>query len=285
MSDVHKIDRVSVLIEALPYIRAFSNKTIVIKYGGSAMTDPKLKRQFAEDVVLMKYVGMNPVVVHGGGPAVSSMLRRLGKEPQFAKGLRVTDSETMEVVEMVLGGTINKEIVTLVQQEGGCAVGLTGIDGSLILAEPFKSSGMHVGQVGRVKSVNPRLLRLLFEQPFIPVIAPIGTDAKGKHFNINADDAASAVAIALSAEKLLFLTDVPGIIDGGGTLLPTLSKREIRRLTARGVITKGMLPKVRAATDAIDRGVCKAHIIDGRVPHALLLEIFTDSGVGTEIVA
>ncbi|MDC4203591.1 MAG: acetylglutamate kinase [Candidatus Manganitrophus sp.] len=282
MSKLH--DKAQILVEALPYIRAFFGKTIVIKYGGAAMTEKALKTQFAEDVVLMKYVGMNPVIVHGGGPQISGMMKRLGKEPKFVKGVRVTDAETMEIVEMVLGGTINKEIVSLINRHGGKGVGLTGKDGALIQAKPMKGEE-EMGQVGDVKTIDPQIIKTLEGGRFIPVISPIGADEEGRSYNINADLAAGEVASALSAEKLLILTDVPGILDDKGKLLPTLSRKEVQRLIKKGVISKGMLPKVEAALSAVEGGVQKAHIIDGRVPHALLLEIFTDQGVGTEIIA
>ncbi|WDT74281.1 MAG: acetylglutamate kinase [Candidatus Manganitrophus sp.] len=282
MSNLH--DKAQILVEALPYIRAFFGKTIVIKYGGAAMTEKALKTQFAEDVVLMKYVGMNPVIVHGGGPQISGMMKRLGKEPKFVKGVRVTDAETMEIVEMVLGGTINKEIVSLINRHGGKGVGLTGKDGALIQAKPMKGEE-EMGQVGDVKTIDPQIIKTLEGGRFIPVISPIGADEEGRSYNINADLAAGEVASALSAEKLLILTDVPGILDDKGKLLPTLSRKEVQRLIKKGVISKGMLPKVEAALSAVEGGVQKAHIIDGRVPHALLLEIFTDQGVGTEIIA
>lgn len=282
MSKLH--DKAQILVEALPYIRAFFGKTIVIKYGGAAMTEKALKTQFAEDVVLMKYVGMNPVIVHGGGPQISGMMKRLGKEPKFVKGVRVTDAETMEIVEMVLGGTINKEIVSLINRHGGKGVGLTGKDGALIQAKPMKGEE-EMGQVGDVKTIDPQIIKTLEGGRFIPVISPIGADEEGRSYNINADLAAGEVASALSAEKLLILTDVPGILDDKGKLLPTLSRKEVQRLIKKGVISKGMLPKVEAALSAVEGGVQKAHIIDGRVPHALLLEIFTDRGVGTEIIA
>ena len=277
-------DKAKILIEALPYIRAFFGKTIVIKYGGAAMTEKELKLQFAEDVVLMKYVGMNPVIVHGGGPQISQMMKKLGKEPKFVKGVRVTDAETMEIVEMVLGGTINKEIVSLINRHGGRGVGLTGKDGALIQAKQMPGSD-EMGQVGDVKEIDPQILMTLEGGRFIPVISPVGADEEGKSYNINADLVAGSVAAALNAEKLLILTDVAGILDDKGTLLPTLSKKEVQRLIKKGTINKGMLPKVDAALTAVEKGVRKAHIIDGRVPHALLLEIFTDQGVGTEIIA
>jgi len=277
--------KADILIEALPYIRAFYGKTIVIKYGGSAMIDEGLKRQFAEDIVLMKYVGMHPVIVHGGGPQISGMMKRLGKEPEFIEGVRVTDPETMAIVEMVLGGSINKEIVLLINQMGGRGVGLTGKDGRLIQARPLSGSKDKMGQVGEVEAVDPQILRTLDEGRFIPVISPVGADEAGKSYNINADLVAGSLAAALSAEKFLILTDVAGILDGAKKLIPSLSKKEVQALIAGGVISHGMLPKVQAALSSVEKGVQKAHIIDGRVPHALLLEIFTNQGVGTEILA
>jgi acetylglutamate kinase len=277
------MDKAEILVEALPYIRAFSGKTIVIKYGGKAMVDEALKEQFAQDVVLMKYVGINPVVVHGGGPQISQMMKRLGKEPVFVEGVRVTDAETMEIVEMVLGGVINKEIVALIQRQGGKAVGLTGKDGRLITAKPMKSGG--VGLVGEVEAIDPQVLASLEEDRFIPIIAPVGAGKDGKTYNINADWVAGAIAAALKAEKLLILTDVVGILNDQRKLIPTLSKKDLSKLIKRGVITEGMLPKVQACLTALEGGVSKTHIIDGRTRHALLLEIFTDQGIGTEIVA
>jgi len=287
------IEKAKVLVEALPYIRAFSGKTVVIKYGGKAMTDSVLKDTFAQDVVLMKYIGLNPVVVHGGGPQINLMMKRLGLEPKFVRGVRVTDAVTMEIVEMVLGGTINKEIVALINRNGGRAVGLTGKDGGLIRARRMKggdaSSGeqesVDMGLVGEVESVDPDVIQALDRERFIPVIAPVGADSEGRTYNINADWIASAVAASLKAEKLMLLTDVKGIMDAQGKLLATLSRKEATRLIKQEVIIEGMLPKVRAALAAVEGGVAKAHIIDGRVPHALLLEIFTDRGVGTEITA
>jgi len=285
------IEKTQTLIEALPYIRAFYGKTIVVKYGGKAMVDEELKEQFSEDVVLMKYVGMKPIVVHGGGPQINQMLKRLGQEPRFVRGIRVTDRETMEVVEMVLGGTINKEIVARINRHGGKAVGLSGKDGRLITARRLraKPSGMRnepldLGQVGEVAAVDPEILNSLDQDRFIPVIAPIGVDKDGKTYNINADLVAGAIAAALKAEKIILLTDVKGILNQMKKLIPTVSKKEIMRLIKSGVISEGMLPKVQACLTALKGGVHKAHIIDGRVSHALLLEILTDQGVGTEIV-
>lgn len=281
------VEKAKVLIEALPYIRSFYGKTIVIKYGGKAMVQSDLKDSFAQDVVLMKYIGMNPVIVHGGGPQINSMMERLGLEPKFVKGIRVTDSATLEIVEMVLGGVINKEIVTLINRHGGRAVGLTGKDGGLIQARKVSASvdpgESDLGLVGEVDSVDPQLLKNLDQDRFIPVIAPLGADREGRTFNINADVVAGAVAAAIRAEKLLLLTDVAGILDDGGRLVPTLSRKDALRLVKQGVLKEGMLPKVHAALGAVEAGVSKAHIVDGRVPHCLLLEIFTDKGIGTEI--
>lgn len=293
------IKKANILVEALPYIRTFAGKTVVIKYGGKAMTDEALKDGFALDVVLMKYVGLNPVIVHGGGPQIDEMLTRLGLEPKFRQGVRVTDRPTMEVVEMVLGGKINKQIVTLLNQHGARAVGLTGKDGGLLLAKPLTvrawseslyadldgSPDEDFGLVGEVQSVNPDVLLKLQQDQFIPVIAPIGADREGQTYNINADLAAGAVAAALKAEKLLMLTDVKGIRDAKGRHVSTLSRKDMQRMVKKGTISEGMLPKVRACLMALDGGVQKAHVIDGRMPHAILLEIFTDKGIGTEIVS
>jgi acetylglutamate kinase len=293
------IKKADVLVEALPYIRTFAGKTIVIKYGGKAMTEDNLKDGFAEDVVLMKYVGLNPVIVHGGGPQINEMLSRLGIQPTFKRGVRVTDQATMDVVEMVLGGKINKEIVTMLNQHGGRAVGITGKDGRLILSKPFSAkawaqglsqeaqshSHEDYGFVGEVDKIDPAILTMLQQDNFIPVIAPIGVDRNGKPHNINADLVAGAIAGALKAEKLLVLTDVKGIRDADNRHLSTLSKKDVERMVKKGTITEGMLPKVRSCLKGIEAGVHKAHIIDGRIPHAILLEIFTDKGIGTEIVA
>lgn len=287
------IEKARILIEALPYIRSFSGKTLVIKYGGKAMVEESLKDCFAQDVVLMKYVGINPVVVHGGGPQINAMMKRLGLVPKFVKGVRVTDAATMEIVEMVLGGIINKEIVTMINRHGGRAVGFTGKDGKLLTARKLSGVGsrgpggkeMDMGLAGEVEAVDPQVLKRLDQERFIPVIAPIGVDKEGKTYNINADLVAAAVSAALSAEKLLLLTDVKGILDEKGALVPTLTKKDMVRLIRQEAIKEGMLPKVQAAMLAVEGGVNKAHIIDGRVPHALLLEIFTDKGIGTEITA
>ena len=286
------IHKARILVEALPYIRSFAGRTFVIKYGGKAMVEESLKDTFAQDVVLMKYVGIHPVIVHGGGPQITTMMKRLNLEPRFVRGVRVTDSATMEIVEMVLGGTINQDIVSMINRHGGRAVGLTGKDGRLLTARklsvkemPINKEEIDLGLTGEVESVDPLVLKGLDEDRFIPVIAPIGVDRNGRTYNINADMVAGAVAAALSAEKLMFLTDVKGIFNEKRKLMPTQSKKEVTRLIRRGVIKEGMIPKVLAAISAVEGGVNKAHIVDGRVPHALLLEIFTDKGIGTEITA
>ncbi|HEY5647902.1 MAG TPA: acetylglutamate kinase [Nitrospiria bacterium] len=288
------IEKAGTLVEALPYIRAFSGKTVVIKYGGAAMVEEKLKDSFAQDVVLMKYIGLKPVIVHGGGPRINAMMKKLGKEPRFVKGVRVTDASTMEVVEMVLGGMINKEIVALINQHGGKAVGLSGKDGGLILARKLKGAGgkgrgkkpaVDLGLVGEVAQVDPRVIESLDQDRFIPVIAPIGADSKGQTYNINADLVAGAIAGALKAEKLLVLTDVQGILSSSRKLVPTINRKEASRMIKRGTIKGGMIPKIQAGLTAVESGVKKAHVIDGRIPHALLLEIFTDKGIGTELTA
>ncbi len=284
------IEKAKILIEALPYIRSFFGKTFVVKYGGAAMLDESLKRDFALDVILMRYVGINPVIVHGGGPQVGEMMKKLGKKSVFVNGMRVTDPETMEIVEMVLMGRINKEIVALINQNGGRAVGLCGKDGGLIRTskltvppEPGKEP-VDMGLVGKVDYVNPGIIRVLEQNGFIPLIAPIGIGGEGESYNINADLAAEAIASALKAEKLIFMTDVPGIQDEDGKLLPTLTKEQADELTRTGVISGGMLPKVGACLSALENNVVKTHIIDGRVNHALILEIFTDKGIGTQIL-
>ncbi len=278
------IEKANILIEALPYIKKFSGKTIVIKYGGSAMTDEGLKEKFALDVILMKYVGINPVIVHGGGPMIGKTMERLGKKPVFVHGQRVTDKETMYIVEMVLGGKVNKEIVSFINKHGGRAVGLSGKDGGMISARKMRLKGADLGLVGEVKSVDAAVILSVMEQGFIPVIAPMGIGDDSQTYNINADSAAGAIAGALKAEKLLLLTDVKGIQDKKGKLLSTLSKKEVELLIKKKIIVGGMLPKVASCFTALKGSVKKTHIIDGRVPHALLLEIFTDKGVGTEIV-
>jgi acetylglutamate kinase len=282
--------KAAILAEALPYIRRFHGKTIVIKYGGNAMTDEKLKQSFAHDVVLLKLVGMNPVVVHGGGPQIDELLKRLGKQGVFVQGMRVTDSETMDVVEMVLGGAVNKEIVNLVNQHGGRAVGLTGKDASFIRARkmlvPDKDkaeSWIDIGQVGEIEAIDPGIVALLDSADFIPVIAPIGTGKNGETYNINADLVAGKLAEVLKAEKLIVLTNTAGVLDKQGKLLTGLTARRIDVLFADVTISGGMLRTISAALDAARSGVKSVHIIDGRVEHAVLLEILTDQGVGTLI--
>ncbi len=282
--------KAAILAEALPYIRRFHGKTIVIKYGGNAMTDEKLKQSFAHDVVLLKLVGMDPVVVHGGGPQIDELLKRLGKQGVFVQGMRVTDAETMDVVEMVLGGAVNKEIVSLINQHGGRAVGLTGKDGCFIRARkmlvPDKDkaeSWIDIGQVGEIESIDPGIVTLLDSGDFIPVVAPIGAGRNGETYNINADLVAGKLAEVLKAEKLIVLTNTAGVLDKQGNLLTGLTARRIDQLFADGTISGGMLPKISAALDAARSGVKSVHIIDGRVEHAVLLEILTDQGVGTLI--
>ncbi|MCY3820952.1 MAG: acetylglutamate kinase [Gammaproteobacteria bacterium] len=286
-------DTAKILIEALPYIRKFHGSTVVIKYGGAAMVDPALKHAFARDVVLVKLVGMKPVVVHGGGPQIGELLQRLKIETRFVDGLRVTDSATMDVVQMVLGGLVNKEIVSLINAEGGSAAGLTGKDGNLIRARKLKLTRerpefkepeiVDIGHVGEIAEVNPGVLDALVDRDFIPVIAPIGVGDDGVSYNINADFVASALAARLNAAKLVLLTDTPGVLKPDGTTLVAPSRARIEKMIEDGEIKGGMLPKVRCALDAMSAGVASAQIIDGRVPHATLLEIFTDGGVGTQI--
>ena len=271
------IDKAEVLIEALPYIRRFLDKTIVIKYGGHAMTDEDLRASFAVDVVLLKYIGLKPVIVHGGGPQIERTLERLGIGSSFVKGLRVTDDATIEVVEMVLGGSVNREIVELIQRGGGQAIGLTGNDGRMLLVR--RREGL--GRVGEVVAVDPAPIKAASEAGFIPVIAPIGVDAHGTTHNVNADEAAGAIARALQAEKFILLTDVEGVRDASGRLLGQLSELDAKKLIAEATIQGGMIPKVECCLDALRGGVACAHIVDGRILHAILLEIFTDRGVGT----
>jgi len=280
------------LAEALPYIQHFHGQTIVIKYGGNAMTDESLKRGFARDVVLMKLVGMNPVVVHGGGPQIGQLLERIGKKSEFVDGLRVTDSETIDVVEMVLGGLVNKNIVALINAHGGRAVGLSGKDGDMIRARKLvlkkgaasdTEDPVELGFVGEIESINPSVVDVLDEGDFIPVIAPIGVGVDGRAYNINADTVAGKLAVTLGAEKLILLTNTPGVLDKEGNLLTGLSEARVQELIDEGVITGGMLPKVRCALDAVAGGVRTATISDGRVPHSTLLETLTDEGVGTQI--
>lgn len=279
------IKKASVLVDALPYIREFAGKTVVIKYGGSAMEDPAIRRLTAQDVVLMKYVGMNPVVVHGGGPHITRMLKKLQVESKFHNGLRVTDEASIEVVEMVLAGTVNKDIVGLINRAGGDAVGLCGKDGNLLHAKKVvMADGSDIGHVGEINVVHFKLIDVLSREGMIPVIAPVATDKEGGTWNVNADTAAGEIAAALQAEKLVFLTDTPGLLrdmDDPDSLIHQLRYEEVEDLTRRGVIAGGMAPKIDACHKALDYGVRKTHIIDGRVPHALLLEIFTQEGMGT----
>ena len=283
-------DKAEILAQALPYIRKFHGKTMVIKYGGNAMTDPELQADFAEDVVLLKLVGINPVVVHGGGPQIETALKRLGKKGQFIQGMRVTDAETMEVVEWVLAGEVQQDIVGLINQAGGKAVGLTGRDGGLIRAQKLRmvdpddpSKEHDVGQVGDIVSIDPSVVRALQDDQFIPVVSPIGFGEHNESYNINADVVAAKLATVLQAEKLLMLTNIPGVLDKQGKLLPELTMRRIDELIADGTISGGMLPKIAGALDAARSGVNSVHIIDGRVPHALLLEILTEQAFGTMI--
>jgi acetylglutamate kinase len=287
------IEKAQVLIEALPYIKRFYHKIMVIKFGGAAMVDEGLKEAFALDIVLMKYVGLNPVVVHGGGPQIGQVLQRMGKASTFVQGLRITDQETMDVVEMVLVGKVNKEIVELINRCGGKAVGLSGKDGGLIRAKKLHLSSprqgdtppeiVDLGMVGEVEGINSDVIKTLDDGDFIPVIAPVGVGADGKTYNINADLVAGKVAAALGAEKLILLTDVPGVLDGKGNLITSLKVQEATDLIAQEVVSEGMIPKITCCLEALAGGVAKAHIIDGRVKHALILEVFTDGGVGTEL--
>ena len=281
-----------VLTEALPYIQKFTGRTVVVKYGGNAMVDEKLKHSFARDIVLMKLVGINPIVVHGGGPQIGELLEKLNIESSFVDGLRVTDSQTMDVVEMVLGGLVNKEIVNLLNKNQGKAVGVTGKDGNLIRAKKLKlrrkgakldGDLVDIGQVGQVVAINTEILEVMKDSDFIPVIAPIGTDEDGSSYNINADSVAGEIAKVLGAEKLILLTNIAGVQNKKGEVLTGLSVRQVAKLIADKTLQGGMLPKVECALEAVKGGVSSAHIIDGRVEHAVLLEIFTDEGVGTLI--
>ena len=295
MDDIKtSMERADILVEALPYIRRFYNKTVVIKYGGHAMVDEELKNNFARDLVLMKYIGINAVVVHGGGPQIGSLLKKLGKESKFVQGMRVTDEETMDIVEMVLVGKVNQEIVGLINRHGGRAVGLSGKDANLIRAEKYDLNAekvketppeiIDIGLVGKVKAVNAELITTLMADGIIPVIAPTGVGDGGETYNINADLVAGAVASALAAEKLILLTDVPGVLNGQKELIHTMDERTTRRMIEEGTIEGGMFPKVKCCLKALRGGVKKAHIVDGRLKHTILLEMFTDQGIGTEIV-
>lgn len=288
------IEKANVLIEALPYIRNFYGKTFVIKYGGAAMVEERLKDAFAQNIVLLNFIGIKPIIVHGGGPKINKVMEKMGKKPTFIHGQRVTDKETMDIVEMVLGGLINKEIVALINSHGGRAIGLSGKDGNLIRAkkkivkklspETGAPEIIDLGLVGEIEKVNPNIIHSIEKDGFIPAIAPLGTGHKNETLNINADYVASAVAAALKAEKLILLTDTQGILDKNKKLIPTLNNTKIKSLISKEIISGGMLPKVQACQDALRGGVKKTHIIDGRIPNALLLEIFTEKGIGTEIV-
>ena len=287
------IEKANILLEALPYIKFFYGKTVVIKYGGSAMTDTKLKESFARDITLLKFIGINPVVVHGGGPQIGKVMEKMGLESKFYRGMRVTNDETMDVVEMVLMGKVNKEIVNLINQEGGKAVGLSGKDGKMILAKKIiykeEKKGLppeiiDLGNVGEIIHFESEILTLLAESDFIPVIAPIGVGEHGETFNINADLVASEIAIGLKAEKLILLTDINGVKDKDGKRINSISTGDSAKLIKDGIISGGMIPKIEWATKAVKSGVNKVHILDGRVLHAVLLEIFTDAGIGTEVV-
>jgi acetylglutamate kinase len=288
------VEKARVLIEALPYIQTFYGKTVVIKYGGHAMVNDHLKKSFAQDVVLMRYIGLRPIVIHGGGPQIGEVLKRMGIQSTFVQGLRVTDNETMSVVEMVLGGKVNKEIVTLINQSGGRAVGLGGKDGRLLQAKKmhvYQSRGedlppeiIDAGMIGEITAVDAAVLKALEDSRFIPVIAPIGVGAEGESYNINADLVAGAVAGALKAAKLILLTDVPGVLDKDGKLVQSLTTEQAGKILSDGFITGGMIPKVNCCLKALTEGVEKTHIIDGRIEHAVLLEIFTQSGVGTQVI-
>ena len=281
--------RARMLVEALPYIRAFRGKRIVIKYGGSAMTDRSLKRDFAEDIALISFIGMKPIIVHGGGPQIGELLKKIGKESRFVKGLRVTDPETMDAVEMVLVAKVNKDVVSLINFYGGKAVGISGRDGGLIRAKKAKPARLagkdeDLGLVGEVDKINPDVIAALEDRGFIPVIAPVGAGPDEKPFNINADTAAGALSAALEAEKFILLTDVSGVLDRDDKLISSLSEEKAEELIRNGVASGGMIPKIKCCLNALRGGVPKAHVIDGRVSHALLLEMLTDEGIGTEIV-
>jgi len=288
------IEKANILVEALPYIRRFYQKTIVVKYGGHAMVAEELKESFAKDIVLMKYIGINPVVVHGGGPQIGEMLRRIGKKCDFYEGMRITDEDTMDIVEMVLAGKVNKEIVALINRQGGRAVGLSGKDGQLIEARKLqivRDTGedqppeiIDIGLVGEVARINLEILQTLSQSDIIPVIAPVGVGENGETYNINADLVAGAIAGALKADKLLLMTDVPGVLDRKGELISSMTIDEAGTAMRDQTLRGGMIPKIQCAIDALEAGAAKVHIVDGRLPHAILLEIFTDAGIGTEIL-
>jgi acetylglutamate kinase len=288
------IEKANILVEALPYIRRFYQKTVVIKYGGHAMVAPDLKDSFAKDVVLMKYIGINPVVVHGGGPQIGEMLRRIGKKSEFCQGMRITDADTMDIVEMVLAGKVNKEIAALINRHGGRAVGLSGKDGTLIEARKLqivRDAGenrppeiIDIGMVGEVARINLEVLQAFSQSDIIPVIAPVGAGENGETYNINADLVAGAISGALKADKLLLMTDVPGVLDSRGDLISSMTVSEAEEAMRNQTLKGGMIPKVQCAIDALEAGAAKVHIVDGRLPHAILLEMFTDAGIGTEIL-
>ncbi len=287
------IEKANTLLEALPYIKKFYGKTIVVKYGGNAMVDAGLKRSFADDITLLKYIGINPVIVHGGGPQIGKVMEKMGLESRFYRGMRITDDETMDVVEMVLVGKVNKEIVNLINRAGGKAIGLSGKDGNMILArkitfveekEGLPPEIIDIGKVGEVEEFNPEILEVLDQSGFIPIIAPVGVDREGVTYNLNADIVAAEVAMGLKAEKLIFLTDTEGVKGKDGQLMKSLKPEEIEQMVKNGEITGGMIPKVEWGVRAVQSGVEKVHIIDGRIPHSLILELFTDAGIGTEIV-
>lgn len=284
----NKIDRASILIEALPYIRKLRGQTIVIKYGGNAMVNGELKQSVMDDITLLKYIGINPILVHGGGPDISNMLDRVNIESHFVNGLRYTDAETMQIAQMVLIGKTNKEIVSNLNSKGAKAIGICGIDGRLIEAERLttdsKGEEIDVGYVGKIKKINTHVIEMLANDEYIPVIAPIGVGNDGESYNINADTVAAEVAVALQANKLITLTDVPGVLDSEGKLISILDEKSIAEAVADGIITGGMIPKIEGCLDTVQRGVKKSHIIDGRIPHSIILEMFTEKGIGTMII-
>ena len=282
------VERATILTEALPYIRKLRGQTIVIKYGGNAMVNEDLKQSVMDDITLLKYIGINPIVVHGGGPDINSMLKAVGKESTFVNGLRYTDDETMQYAQMVLIGKTNKEIVSLLCGKGAKAIGISGIDGNLIEAEKLdkdsEGNPVDIGYVGKIKNINTKVIEMLANDEYIPVIAPIGVGADGQSYNINADTVASEVAVALKASKLMFLTDVGGVLDNDKNVIPVLSEKDVSDCIASGIISGGMIPKIEGCLDTVRRGVDRAHIIDGRIPHSIILEIFTKNGIGTMIV-
>ena len=282
------VERATILTEALPYIRKLRGQTIVIKYGGNAMVNEDLKQSVMDDITLLKYIGINPIVVHGGGPDINSMLKAVGKESTFVNGLRYTDDETMQYAQMVLIGKTNKEIVSLLCGKGAKAIGISGIDGHLIEAEKLDTDSegnpVDIGFVGKIKNINTKVIEMLANDEYIPVIAPIGVGADGQSYNINADTVASEVAVALKASKLMFLTDVGGVLDNDKNVIPVLSEKDVSDCIESGIISGGMIPKIEGCLDTVRRGVDRAHIIDGRIPHSIILEIFTKNGIGTMIV-